>query len=164
MLESVAEPPRRDDPDRGWLSQYAATAGHAALQLEGDVNVLLVEFPYGAHSAGLIALHDAFLMEGRAMRYELLGSLINGTGARFHVREASDESGHEVVTLDYVEPLRDDRPLATMPTQTVYYRLRGDGFIEVGRGEVYDSLDAPWDIPRAVEPFLSPEWVKQQRT
>lgn len=71
---------------------------------------------------------------------------------------------HEVVTLDYVRPLRDDRSLAEMPTQAVYYRLAEDGLVEVGRGEVYDGVQAPWNIPRAVEPFLDPEWVRKQRS
>ena len=71
---------------------------------------------------------------------------------------------HEVVTLDYVRPLRDDRCFADMPTQAVYYRLGKGGFIEVGRGDVYDAVDAPWDIPRAIEPFLDPHWVAEQRS
>lgn len=126
-------------------------------------NALLVEFPYGAHSAVLLALEDTFV-DKRDDRISLCGVVLNGTGARFHVREASDGMSHEVVTLDYVRPLRDDRSLAEMPTQAVYYRLTEDGFIEVGRGEVYDAVDAAWDIPRAVEPFLDPEWLRKQRS
>jgi hypothetical protein len=162
MFDSVGDPPGSDDPDRGWESQYAATFGFAPLLPSDTGDTLLVEFPYGAHSGVLVALEDTLFDEDVRKRIRLRGSVMNGTGARFHVREASDATGHEVVTLDYVNPLREGRALATMPTQAVYYRLRDDGFNEVGRGQVYDPVEAPWDIPRAVEPFLSPEWVRQQ--
>jgi hypothetical protein len=164
MLESVAEPPRPDDPDRGWEVQYPATFGFAPLLPSETGNTLLVEFPYGAHSGVLLALEDSLFDTDHRNRIRLRGSVMNGTGARFHVREASDGSHAEVVTLDYVLPLRDDRSMAEMPTQAVYYRLLEAGFQEVGRGEIYDSVEAPWDIPRAVEPFLSPDWVRQQRS
>ena len=163
MLDRVAGPPRPTDPDRGWQMQFPATFGLAGILPDADDNALLVEFPYGAHSAVLLALED-HLMGERDDRMTLRGVAGNGTGARFHVREASDSSGHEVVTLDYVQPLRDDRCFADMPTQAVYYRLAKQGFVEVGRGDVYDAVDAPWDIPRAVEPFLDPDWVAKQRS
>jgi hypothetical protein len=134
-------------------SQRSATAN-------GGRNGLLVEFPYGAHSAVLIALEDPDVHHGGLL---LRGVVTNGTGARFHVRESSDGTAHEVVTLDYVRPLRDDRALVNMPTQPVYYRLTDTGFVEVGRGAVYDPDEDPWNIPRAVEPFLDPAWVRQQR-
>lgn len=162
MLDSIAEPPAPDDPDRGWDAQYAATFGFAPLLASDAGNTLLVEFPYGAHSAVLLALEDSLFDKDVRKRITLRGSVMNGTGSRFHVREASDGTGHEVVTLDYVKPLRDDRSFAEMPTQAVYYRLREDGFHEVGRGDVYDAVEAAWDIPRAVEPFLSPEWIRRQ--
>lgn len=163
MLDRVADPPRPSDPDRGWQVQYPATFGFAAILPDTDDNALLIEFPYGAHSAVLLALEDD-LMSERDDRMTLRGVVMNGTGSRFHVREASDGSGSEVVTLDYVRPLREDRCLADMPTQTVYYRLGEQGFVEAGRGDVYDSVDAAWDIPRAVEPFLAPGWVRKQRS
>jgi hypothetical protein len=109
MLDSVAEPPRSDDPDRGWEFQYAATFGYAPLLPRDTGSTLLVEFPYGAHSAVLLALEDSLFDEDVRKRISLRGSVMNGTGSRFHVREASDGTGHEVVTLDYVQPLRDDR-------------------------------------------------------
>jgi hypothetical protein len=108
----------------------------------------------------LLALEDVGVHD-EGLR--LCGVVTNGTGARFHVREASDGTGHEVVTLDYVRPLREDRSFAEMPTQTVYYRLTAHGFVEAGRGDLYDAAEAAWDIPRAVEPFLAPDWVRQQR-
>ncbi len=58
-------------------------------------------------------------MSERDDRMTLRGVVMNGMSARFHVREASDESGSEVVTLDCVRPLREDRCLAEIPTQTV---------------------------------------------
>jgi hypothetical protein len=158
MLDSVAEPPTPSDPDRGWEAQLPATFGWAPILPGTDLNGLLVEAPYGAHSAVLLALDDE---DDR--RFRLCGAVTNGTGGRFHVREASDGSGHEVVTLDHISPLRMDRSMATMPSQLVYYRLTDDGFVEVGRGEVYDHVEAGCDIPRAVEPFLDPEWIRQQR-
>lgn len=162
MFDSVAEPPSPDDPDRGGGSQYAATFVFAPLLPSDTGNALLVEFPYGAHSGVLLALEDSLFDEDVRKRMLLRGSVMNGTGARFHVREASDGTGHEVLKLDYVKPLHDGRALVNMPTQTVYCRLRDDGFHEVGRSEIYDPEEAPWDIPRAVEPFLSLEWVRQQ--
>jgi hypothetical protein len=163
MFESVAEPPTPDDPDRGWETQYSATFGFAPILPGADDNALLVEFPYGAHSAVLLALEDSVFAEDHRERLTLRGVVMNGTGARFHVREASDGTGREIVTLDYVRPLREDRSFAEMPTQAVYYRLTPDGFVEVGRGDVYDTVDTAWDIPRAVEPFLDPAWVREQR-
>jgi hypothetical protein len=163
ILDSVAEPPTPRDPDRGWQMQYPATFGSAPILPSTERNALLVEFPYGAHSAVLLALEDTF-GDDSDDRIRLHGVVLNGTGARFHVREASDGTRHEVVTLDYVRPLRDDRSLAEMPTQAVYYHLTETGFVEVGRGEVYDAAEAPWAIPRAVEPFLDPEWVRKQRS
>lgn len=160
VLQQVSDPPRPDDPDRGWKAQYAATFGYAPVLPRTADNALLIEFPYGAHSAVLLALKDDGVHDHKL---RLLGIASNGTGARFHVRETSDGSGQEVVTLDCVKPWREDRCFAEMPTQPVYYRLLGDdGFREVGRGEVYDSLESPWAIPRAVEPFLDPEWVRRQ--
>lgn len=163
MLDRVAEPPRPSDPDRGWQIQYPATFGFAAILPDSDDNALLIEFPYGAHSAVLLALEDD-IMSGRHDPISLRGVAMNGTGARFHVREASDGSGSEVVTLDYVRPLREDRSFAEMPTQTVYYRLGEHGFAEAGRGDIYDPIEAAWDIPRSVEPFLDPAWVEEQRS
>lgn len=163
MLDRVAEPPRPSDPDRGWEIQYPATFGFAEILPDSDDNALLIEFPYGAHSAVLLALEDD-LMSERDDPIILRGVLMNGTGARFHVREASDGSGSEVVTLDYVRPLREDRSFAEMPTQTVYYRLGEQGFVEAGRGDIYDPVDASWDIPRSVAPFLDPAWVKEHRS
>lgn len=163
MFQSVAEPPTPSDPDRGWEIQYPATFGFAPILPGADDNALLVEFPYGAHSAVLLALEDSLLAEDHRERLTLRGVLMNGTGARFHVRESSDGTGREVVTLDHVRPLRKDRSFAEMPTQAVYYRLTANGFVEVGRGDVYDPVDAAWDIPRAVEPFLDPAWVRVQR-
>jgi hypothetical protein len=157
MLDSVTRPPRPDDPDRGWNFQIPATFGFAPVLPDTDQNAYLVEFPVGAHSATLLALDHG---EGEL---ELRGSISNGTGARFHVRESSDGSSHEVVTLDYVRPLREDRGLANMPTQTVYYRMTGSGFVEVGRGDEFDPVDAPWAIPRAVEPFLDPAWLREHQ-
>jgi hypothetical protein len=163
IISTVSEPPRTDDPDRGWETQFTATAGFAPVLPTDQSHAVLVEFPYGAHSAVLLALRDVISTEHQDS-FALCGVVMNGTGARFHVRESSDERGHEVVTLDYIRPLRDDRPLAEMPTQTVYYRLGDDGFTETGRGNVYDPVEAPWDIPRAVEPFLDPAWVRKQRS
>jgi hypothetical protein len=79
------------------------------------------------------------------------------------VREASDGSAHEIVTLDHVRPLRPERSFATMPVQAVYYRLTDSGVEEVGRGEIYDGEDEPWKIPRAIEPFLDPTWVRERK-
>lgn len=163
MLETVSDLPSPEDHDRGWEAQYAATFGYAPLLAGGDGGVLLVEYPYGAHSAVLIALHDNLFEPDVRNRIMFKGSVMNGTGARFHVREANDGSRHEVVTLDYVQPLREDRSFADMPTQAVYYQLEAEGFEEVGRGAVYDSVEAPWDIPRSVEPFLAKEWIREQR-
>lgn len=163
MFESVAQAPTPNDPDRGWQTQYPATFGFAPILPGTDENALLVEFPYGAHSAVLLALDDNLFAENDSERLTLLGVVMNGTGARFHVREASNGTGREIVTLDYVRPLREDRSFADMPTQTVYYQLTLDGFAEVGRGDVYDAVDAAWDIPRAVEPFLDLTWVREQR-
>lgn len=162
MFEQVGTVPR-DDPDRGWEAEFRATSGWAPMLPDRDENALLIEVPYGAHSARLLALEDGAGDDGR---YELVlrGIVGNGTGARFHVREASDGGAHEVVTMDYVNPLLEDRSLAEMPTQAVYYRLGPHGFVETGRGEVYDSAGpAAWDIPRSVEPFLDPDWVREQR-
>jgi hypothetical protein len=122
----------------------------------------LLEVPYGAHSAVLLALEDT---EDPRTRVRILGVATNGTGARFHVRETTDGAAHEVVTLDHIEPLDFERSMAEMPVQTVYYRLTADGFTEVGRGEVYDGAGVlAWDIPRSVQPFLSPEGIKQVRS
>lgn len=161
-VESVFSGDERSEPDRGWAVQYAATFGFAALIPDATENALLVEFPYGAHSAVFLVLRDALFGSHRE-RIELEGVLMNGTGARFHVRESSDGRTQEVVTLDYVQPLLEGRAFAEMPTQAVYYRLERGGFVEVGRGDVYDPVEAPWDIPRAIEPFLDPDWIREQR-
>ena len=140
--------------------QHAATFGFAPLLSGARKNQQLVEFPFGAHSVVLLALDDDY--DGDS-RFRLIGVATNGTGARFHVREASNGGGREVVTLDYVRPLTEGRSFAEMPTQAVYYRLDRDGFQEVGRGEVFDPVEAPWDVPRAIEPFLDPAWLLEHR-
>lgn len=147
--------PSGSNAKRGWEMEYEATVGYADVLGGGPPYQLLVEFPVGAHSAALLAFEEDVM----AGHVKLLGQITNGVGASFHVREAPG-GGAEIVTLNYVEPLLDDRAFADMPTQTVYYRYDGTEFVEVGRGEVYDPRE-PYNIPRSVRPFLSPEWVAE---
>jgi hypothetical protein len=161
MLDGVSRPPTPDDPDRGWEAQLPATTGSARINPDGSY-ATLVELPYGAHSALLLAFEDT---GDPSTRVRVIGTVTNGTGARFHLREASDGGPHEVVTLDHIRPIDFSRSMAEMPVQTVYYRLIEDGFVEAGRGEVYDGSGAQaWDIPKSVEPFLSPQWISEVRS
>jgi hypothetical protein len=77
-----------------------AAAGWASIN-EDDTATTLVEFPYGAHGALLLALDDT----SPSTRVRIIGAATNSTDAPFHVRETSDRAGHEVVTLDHIMPL-----------------------------------------------------------
>ena len=157
MVQNVAREgaPSETGAKRGWIMEYEATVGYADLTGAGPPYQLLVEFPVGAHSAALLAFEEEVV----GGHVTLLGQITNGVGASFHVRDSAG-GGAEIVTLNYVEPLLDGRSLAEMPTQTVYYRYNRTDFVEVGRGETYDPHE-PYDIPRSVRPFLSPEWVAE---
>jgi hypothetical protein len=146
-----------DDDPRGWETAWQGRVGYANLTGREWGNDLLVEYGFGAHSAALLVLrHEGF------DELEMLGAVFNGTGHRFHVRERSGGGGAEVVTLDYVEPLWDDRSLADMPVQPVYYRWQGGTFIETGRGEAWDPLEL-WSVPPSVLPLLNRRGLEEAR-
>jgi len=155
VFGQVTDEARPETSDRGWRMQYAATVGYAPLTTNEPPFNLLLDFPVGAHSASLLV----FRQDTEAAGYGLVGHLMNGVGASFHVRE-STSGGSEVVTLDYVPDIPNDRSMADAPQQVVYYAYDGSEFIETGRGEIYDPHD-PYHMPPSVRPFVSPEWLAE---
>ena len=156
-FDLVSDAPDPGEDLRGWEGHAGARVGYAKLTEQAEFNDLLIEFPFGAHSAALLVLaHDSF------DELTLLGAVFNGTGHRFHVRERSDGAGSEVITLDYINPLDDDRAFADMPVQPVYYRWLDGAFVEVGRGEAWDPREL-WSVPESVLPLLNRRGLEESR-
>lgn len=159
MIESVFGPMIEDaygsgDSERGWLQEYRATVGYANLTEKPEPPLdFLIEYPAGAHSMGLLIFED----DPQTWGTRMIGHLHNGVGTKFHVGDFAGDGHAELGTVDYVQDLPLDRPLADAPVQAVYYRWDGSEFREVRRGEVWDPRKDR-EPPSTVRRLLGKSW------